>query len=297
MAATSNSVETQPAPHPLRPVQYLGYASGDVANNLTFTLVSMFLLVYYTDVVGIAAGAAGTILLVARVWGAFTDVFAGRMVDKTNTRWGRFRPYFLFAGLPLMLLAVATFSVPAGLSATVTLVYAYATYMLFYLAYSLVNIPFGSLASAMTQLPDERAKLSSARSIGAAAAIIGLTVVVSPQVNSATDLQHSLTVTTLIFAAVGVALYVGLFATSRETVARDAAPVSLRQSVDAIRRNRPLLLLCLSALVVLTGLFIMQTLQVYYARDVLGSANYTILLTVLTTGAMFVVSPAIPKVV
>ena len=115
-------------------------------------------------------------------------------------------------------------------------------------------------------------------------AIIGLTVVVSPQVSSSTDLQHSLTVTTLIFAAVGVALYVCLFATSRETVARDAAPVSLRQSVDAIRHNRPLLLLCLYALVVLTGLFVMQTLQVYYARDVLGSANYTILLAVSRRG-------------
>ena len=186
---------------------------------------------------------------------------------------------------------------PGGLSETVTLVYAYATYMLFYLSYSLVNIPFGSLASAMTQLPDERAKLSSARSIGAALAIIGLTAVVSPQLSSSSDLQRSLTVTTLIFAAVGVGLYAFLFATSRETVARDAAPVSLRQSVDAIRRNRPLLLLCLSALVVLTGLFIMQTLQIYYARDVLGSANYTILLTLLTTGAMFVVSPVIPKIV
>ena len=297
METTTPVPASEGKPPGLGAAQYLGYAGGDAANNLTFTLVSMFLLVYYTDVVGIAAAAAGTILLVARVWGAFTDVFAGRMVDKTSTRWGRFRPYFLFAGLPLMLLAVATFSVPRGLSETLTLVYAYATYMLFYLAYSLVNIPFGSLASAMTQLPDERAKLSSARSIGAALAIIGLTVVVSPQVSSSTDLQHSLTVSTLIFAAVGLALYVGLFATSREAVARDAAPVSLRQSVDAIRHNRPLLLLCLSALVVLTGLFIMQTLQIYYARDVLGSANYAIVLTVLTTGAMFVVSPAIPKIV
>src|SRR6478752_1510962 len=133
-SGTTSAAKMDTAPGHLRPVQYLGYASGDVANNLTFTLVSMFLLVYYTDVVGIAAGAAGTILFVARVWGAFTDVFAGRMVDKTSTRWGRFRPYFLFAGLPLMLLAVATFSVPPGLSETLTLVYAYATYMLFYLA-------------------------------------------------------------------------------------------------------------------------------------------------------------------
>ena len=118
VTTTVKTVETEAVPDHLRPVQYLGYASGDVANNLTFTLVSMFLLVYYTDVVGIAAGAAGTILFVARVWGAFTDVFAGRMVDKTTTRWGRFRPYFLFGAVPLMLLAAATFSVPGGPGAT-----------------------------------------------------------------------------------------------------------------------------------------------------------------------------------
>jgi len=96
--------------------QYVGYGGGDAANNLTFSLTSMFLLVYYTDVAGIAAGAAGTVLVVARVWGAFTDIFAGRIVDQTNTRWGRFRPYFLFVGPPLMLMAVVLFSIPGGRS-------------------------------------------------------------------------------------------------------------------------------------------------------------------------------------
>jgi glucuronide carrier protein len=161
--------------------QYLGYAGGDVANNLTFSLASMFLLLYYTDVAGIAAGAAGTLLLVVRVWQAFTDIFAGQMVDKTTTRWGRFRPYLPFGGPPLMLLSVALFSVPGGLSDGAALVYAYLSYALFGLAYSLVNIPFGFLASAMTQLPQERAKLASARTLGAAGAIILLSLVVSPR--------------------------------------------------------------------------------------------------------------------
>lgn len=277
--------------------QYLGYAGGDAANNLTFTLVSMFLLVYYTDVAGIAAGTAGTILLVARVWAAFADVFAGRMVDKTTTRWGRFRPYFPTAGALVMLLSIATFSIPGGLSSGATLLYAYASYLLFQLAYSFVNIPYGSLASAMTQLPDERAKLSSARSLGTALAIILLTVAVSPQIKSSKDLQSSLTRTTVIFAVIGYVLYLFLFKTSRESVARDAAPVSLKQSIGSVRQNRPLMLLCLSALLLLSGMFTMQTLQVYYARDVLGNANYLILLTVLTTGAMFLVAPALPSIV
>jgi glucuronide carrier protein len=277
--------------------QYFGYAGGDVANNLTFSLASMFLLLYYTDVAGIAAGVAGTLLFVVRVWQAFTDIFAGQVVDKTNTRWGRFRPYLLFGGPPLMLLSVALFSVPGGLSGGGAVAYAYVTYALFGLVYSLVNIPFGSLASAMTQLPQERAKLAGARTLGAAGAIILLSVVVSPQITRSENLQRSLTITTLLLAVMGIALYLVSFRTSREIVERDAAPVSLKQSLGAIRHNRPLVLLCLSAVFMLTGMFTLQTLQVYYARDVLGNADYQIAPTVVSTGAMFLVSPSIPKIV
>jgi glucuronide carrier protein len=289
MTTTATAPESKEAGRPGLS-QYLGYAGGDVANNLTFSLASMFLLLYYTDVAGIAAGAAGTLLLVVRVWQAFTDIFAGQMVDKTTTRWGRFRPYLLFGGPPLMLLSVALFSVPGGLSDGAALVYAYLSYALFGLAYSLVNIPFGSLASAMTQLAQERAKLASARTLGAAGAIILLSLVVSPQITRSENLQRSLTITTLILAIVGIALYLFAFRTSREIVERDAAPVTLKQSIGAIRHNRPLVLLCLSAVFMLTGMFTLQTLQVYYARDVLGSADYQIVLTVVSTGAMFLVS-------
>jgi glucuronide carrier protein len=150
----------------------------------------------------------------------------------------------------------------------------------------------------MTQLPQEQAKLASARTLGAAGAIILLQVVGSPQITRSENLQRSLTITTLTLAVVGIALYLFTFKTSREIVERDTAPVSLKQSLAAVRHNRPLILLCLSALFMLTGMLTLQTLQVYYARDVLGSADYyQIVLTVLSIGAMFLVSPAIPKIV
>ena len=75
----------------------------------------MFLLIYYTDVAGISAATAGTLLLVVRVWGGFTDLLAGRRVDETATRWGKFRPYLLFGSVPLLALLVAMFSIPDGL--------------------------------------------------------------------------------------------------------------------------------------------------------------------------------------
>ncbi|WP_286189218.1 glucuronide transporter [Sanguibacter hominis] len=281
----------------LRMRQLVGYAAGDAANNLAFSMTSMFLLLYYTDVVGISPAAAGTLFLVVRAWDAFADIYAGRQVDKTMTRWGKFRPFFLFGSLPVLLLSVATFTVPGGLGGTGKLVYAYLTYAALGLAYSLVNIPYGSLASAMTQVPEERAKLASFRTIGTATTIIMLSFVVAPQIRSSDNLQQSLTLTTLLFVVVGFGLYMLLFSTARETVVRDVAQVSLKQSLATLRGNRPLLMLCTSALMFLVGMFSLQTVQAYYARDVLGDANMFIVLTVVSTGAMFVVAPFIPRIV
>ncbi|WP_421733926.1 glucuronide transporter [Cellulomonas sp.] len=276
---------------------YLGYAAGDAGNNLAFSMTSMFLLLYYTDVVGISAAAAGTLFLVVRVWDAFADIWAGRQVDKTMTRWGKFRPFFLFGSLPLLLLSVATFTVPGGLGGTGKLIYAYATYALLGLAYSLVNIPYGSLASAMTQEPVERARLASFRSMGTAATIIALAFIVAPQIKNSDNLQQSLTLTTLLFVVIGFGLYMLLFSTSKERVVRDVAHVTLKQSLGTLKGNRPLLMLCLSALSFLVGMFTLQTVQAYYARDVLGDANYFIILTVVSTGVMFVVAGFIPRIV
>ena len=277
--------------------QYLGYGAGDAANNLTFSMVSAFLLIYYTNVAGISAAAAGTLFLVVRVWGGFTDLFAGRRVDETETRWGKFRPYLLFGSVPLLVLLVALFSIPGGLSPGGKLVWAYVAYALFQLAYSFVNIPYGSLAAAMTQVPDDRAKLSTSRTIAASVTILLIAVVVSPQISRAGDLQRSLTIITVAFGIVGLALYLWCFATSRETVQRDVEKVSLRETMGMMRHNRPLVLLCASSLLFLSGWFSLQTVAVYYARDVLGNADYYIVLTVVSTAGMVLASALIPRTV
>src|SRR3954451_3138968 len=96
----------------LRPLQVIGYSAGDAANNLAFSITSFFLLVYYTDVAGISAAAVGTMLLVVRPGGAFGAVFAGRVVDGPQTRWGKSRPFLLFGSLPLLVLSFLTLPGP-----------------------------------------------------------------------------------------------------------------------------------------------------------------------------------------
>ena len=277
--------------------RYLGYGAGDVANNLTFSLASAFLLIYYTDVAGIAAGTAGTIFLVVRIWGGLTDLFAGARVDRTSTRWGRFRPYILFGAIPLMATNIALFTIPSGLSDSGKVIFAYASYALFSLAYSFVNIPYGSLAAAMTQRPDERAKISTIRIIAASVTILLLAIVVSPQIEGSDDLQRSLTITVIVIAVVGVALYLWCFLSTRETVARSTQKVSLKGTLSMMRQNRPLILLCSASLLFLTGMFSLQAVGVYYARDVLGDAGYYIVLTTVQTVGMILAALAVPNAV
>jgi glucuronide carrier protein len=276
--------------------RYLGYAGGDAANNLTFSLASAFLLIYYTDVADISASTAGTLFLIVRVWAGIADLIAGQVVDRTNTRWGKFRPYLVGASLPLLLLLVALFTIPGGLSDGAKLAWAFASYALFNLAYSFVNIPYGSLAASMTQDPDERARLSTARTMAASLTILVIAVVVSPQIAGGGDLQRSLTTTTVVFAVVGYALYLWCFATTKETAVRDSTPTRFRETVAMLRHNRPLVVLCGASLLFLTGQFALQTVAVFYARDVLGDADLYIVMTVVQTVGMIAAAAAVPAV-
>lgn len=253
----------------LSKLSIIGYGAGDAANNLAFTTATMFLLVYYTDVAGISAAAAGTLLLVVRIFDAFADIFAGRIVDKTySKRFGKFRPFIMFGSVPLLLLSAATFSVPQ-IGESGMLLYAYLTYAALGLAYSLVNIPYGSLAGAMTQDAGERAKLASARSIGAMIVGAGLGVFVAPLIVPGADLQAIFTFMTLGFVVVGTALYMFTAFTAKERVVRDVQHVTMKQSFATLKNNRPLLMLCISSFIFLTGMLALSTVQLYYLRDVL----------------------------
>jgi glucuronide carrier protein len=280
---------------------YLGYAAGDLANNLAFSLQALFLLIYYTNVVGLDPAAIATMFLVVRVWDAFADLAAGRLVDLTRSRWGKFRPYLLFASLPLLLSSIALFSVPSFGSTTAKYVYAYITYALLGFLYSLTNIPYGSLSTAMTQDPVERSRLGIWRTVGPILGTFILVLVIAPQITryrtQPEQLQTFLTTVTIVFAVVGYALYLFCFANSKEQVFREAKPVTVRETVATIRQNRPLLILCVSNLVFLTGVFSLQATQAYYAAYILGNSSELIWMVLATSLATFVAVPVVPRFV
>lgn len=275
----------------------LGYGVGDIANNLAFAMGTYFLLNYYSEVAGLPLVAAGALISAVKIYDAFADLAAGRLIDRTCTRWGKFRPFILFGALPLLLLNIAVFSVPAGWSTTEKLIYAYVTYGLFGTAYSLVNIAYGSLASAMTQAPVDRARLGAARTIMAVCTGSVLVMLVGPSLAKlgGEALQARLSLFTAIEAVVGCALFALCCATTREVVPRPAEPPAFAASLKSAGRNLPLLMTCGCALFALLGLTCSGASLVYFARYLSGDPKQFFfvlgLLGIATAGVAFVLVP------
>lgn len=292
----------------------LGYGAGDFGFNLAFSLSATFLLYYYTDVAGIPAAAVGTMFLVVRLWDAVADLIAGRLVDRTTTRWGKFRPYLMFGAVPLLFLSFAVFHVPGGLGAGEKLLYAYITYAALGFVYSLVNIPYGSLASAVTQSVHERAKLVASRAFGAALGGVILTFVIGGMVSqlqaqkkaiaSPADLaayqdavQNVFTQVTLVFIVVGSLAFWYTAWACREQVVRLQPRISIRETFATVRSNKPLAYLCGSSFFYMTGLFAVSGATAFYAQYVLGNIALVGVLTLVNTGISILITPVIPRII
>jgi GPH family glycoside/pentoside/hexuronide:cation symporter len=144
----------------------IGYALGDTAANIAWRTLTTFLLVFYTDVFGIPAAAAGILLLVTRLSDGITDIIMGIIGDRTNTKYGKFRPWILWTALPFGVIMALTFTTP-NLGLTGKLIYAYITYISLTLIYTANNVPYSALMGVMTSDDKERTSISSFRFAGA----------------------------------------------------------------------------------------------------------------------------------
>jgi GPH family glycoside/pentoside/hexuronide:cation symporter len=143
----------------------IGYAVGDTASNLYFQTFLLFIPIFYTDVVGLPAAAVATMFAVSRVFDAVNDPLMGTLADRTQTRWGKFRPFLLWMAIPFGFAGFLAFSSP-DFGPTGKLVYAYVTYNLLMIAYTAINVPYAALMGVMTSNPIERTSLASYRFVG-----------------------------------------------------------------------------------------------------------------------------------
>lgn len=280
----------------------IGYGLGDVANTLSFGMTSMFLLAYYTDVLGISAAAAGTLFLVARVWDAINDPMMGAFCDKLFQKHDgvgdKFRPFLLKGSWLLLVSGILVFWAPESLTATQKLIWAYVTYIIWGMCYTFINIPYGSLATVMTQDPGERASLSGVRAMGGVGGSIACNIVVPFMLSIfADDLSKAYLYSITLLGAVSVICYLLAYRFTREHVKHDMTncdtPFSFKDTFATLGRNKPFLCVSISSLFILTAMMGQGSVFYYYLSLNLDGALWLISLsavfqvvTVVLVGSM-----------
>lgn len=257
-----------PDTHRISIREKIGYGLGDTASNLYFQMFIIYLLFFYTDVFGIPAAAAGTMLMLSRFWDAVNDPLMGIIADRTSTRWGKFRPYLLWISIPIGVIGIATFYTP-DLSTSGKIVYAYVTYILMMMAYTAINIPYSALMGVLSPDTQERTSVSTYRFVLAfvgAFLVQGLTM---PLVKlfGGDDQAVGFPAAMAVFGVLATILFAVTFATTRERVQPPATQqTSLRDDLGDLARNRPWLILLVMSIASLAYAIIRSGSTMYYFK-------------------------------
>lgn len=258
----------EPASQRLSFREKAGYGIGDLGFNLYWANISAFLLIFYTDVMGLAAAAVGTMILVTKIIDAATDPLMGVIADRTRTRFGRFRPYLLWGALPMAFAGVLTWTVP-DLGEGGRLLWAYVTFSLMMLAYTVLSTPYSALSGVMTADSQQRTTLISFRFI---AAFAGTTLVNAFTLDlvqwfGGGDEALGWQLTLGLYGAVAAVLFATVFATTRERIAPPPQQDSdVKQDLRDLLNNRPWLVLFALALVIMVTIVMRSGATVYYLK-------------------------------
>jgi GPH family glycoside/pentoside/hexuronide:cation symporter len=253
----------------------IGYGLGDTAANFIFQTLMIFQMAFYTDTFGISAAAAGTLFLVVRGWDAVFDPIMGIIADRTNTRWGKFRPWVLWTAVPFGVMGFLAFSTP-DLGPTGKLVYAYVTYVLLMMVYSANNLPYSALSGVMTGDVGERTSLSSYRFACmtlAAFLIQGLALPMVKHFGQGNDAQ-GYRVTMGIFSAFAVVFFVITFLSTKERILPNPAQKStVTRDAKDLLQNGPWVAMFFLTLVLFVTLALRNGVMVYYFKYHVGREN------------------------
>ena len=297
--------------HGIKAKDKIGYALGDMGGILTFSLVNSFLTMFYTDVLGIATGAIAVLMLVARIWDAVNDPMWGALIDSRRpTKHGRFRPYILGASIPLAIAAFFMFFKIPGLSEKQYLIYAYITYIIYGMMYTGVNIPYGSLASVITDDEIERSSLSMWRSVGAGIgglpAQILLPLFVYSTVSGVGGTTKVLDANRLSIAVGCLSIFTVItffvhFKLTKERVTvspkQNESNYNLFRSVRMLVKNKPFLALCGVSMLLICFQMYTQTVYNYLFKNFYEKPGLYSIVTICTYLPMAMFLPVMGKLV
>lgn len=268
----------------------IGYGFGDMASSMFWKLFGSYLMIFYTDVFGMPAAVVGTMFLITRVWDSAFDPIIGIIADRTQSRWGKFRPYLLYLAIPFAVIGVLTFTTP-DFSDGGKVIYAYFTYSLMMMVYSAINVPYASLLGVMSPEPKDRNMLSTYRMTFAYIGSFIALLLFMPMVNRFSmghDEQHGWMMSVIVIAVLCVLLFYGCFAWTTERV----KPIkeqqnSLKSDLQDLLHNRPWWILLGAGVAALVFNSIRDGATVYYFKYYVAEEEYA---SVSLFGISFVLS-------
>ncbi|MED4072596.1 glycoside-pentoside-hexuronide (GPH):cation symporter [Priestia endophytica] len=279
----------------------VSYGMGDFGNGFMFDLGQLYLLKFFTDVAGIPAAAAGGIFLVSKLFAAICDPIVGSSIDYRRNigERGKFRPYLLFGSIILAILTVLTFVSP-NLSSTGKLVYAYASYMIWGIGYSFVNIPYGSLGAAMTQNAADRTSLAAFRQTGSLGALFITSIAVVPLILLFPSEKIGYPVVMGIMSLVGVLGFYICYRNCQERIVVKEGPkekLSFMSIIRTFASNKPLLTLVLMTVFTISAYNIKSAMLIYFAQYNLGNVQLMAYMNFIIIGSSFLGVIMLPKLV
>lgn len=246
----------------------IGYGIGDLGFNFYWANISAFLMIFYTDVFGISAAAAGTMMLITKIVDAFTDPAMGALADRTKSKFGNFRPYMLYAGLPMAAAGVLTYSTPS-LGEGGRLIWAYGTYTFMMMIYTVLNIPYSALSGVITAESQERTTLISFRFIAAFTGTIIVNFFTLDMVSffGNGNENRGWQITMLVYGIVAAIVFAIVFFTTRERIKPPAMQkTNVASDLKDLLNNRPWLVLFSLALIIMITITMRAGASVYYVK-------------------------------
>lgn len=271
-------------------ISKIAYGFGDVGCNFSWMFVSNFLMIFYTDVFGISMSAVSALMLFSRFWDALNDPVVGQLTDKTNSKWGRYRPWLLIAAPITSILLILSFWAHPEWSDTGKIIYMSITYCLLVLGYTCVNIPYGTLCGAMTQDIDERAQINTSRSVAAMIAIGIINIITVPLINhlGKQNVKAGYLLVAVLYGCIFTACHFFCFAKTKEQVTiPEKEKISLKIQLKAVFHNRPYMLALIGQILFGFTLYGRNADILYYFTYVEGNASY------YTTYSMCIIIPSI----
>lgn len=275
-----------------------GYLFGDFGNDFFFILVSSYLMVYYTDILHVSAAAVGLLFAIARIWDAFADVLWGRFIDtRKTTKNGKFLPWIFRMSFPLVISGILMFVQLPGVSDGFNVAWAFAMYILWGTLYSTVNIPYGSMASVITDNPVERTTLSTWRTMGASMA--GLIINVGGPLilfeNNVASANRFL-LAAIIFGILSLACYMACVGLSTERIVQQEKVKekgNLKKTAKGLMKNKPLLWLLVISVTFMLTMLMIGSVNVYLFKNYFGNTAALSIVGFIQTATVFVAMPFI----